>query len=170
MTRASPARPISSRSRSTAPEVVVIGVGNCLRGDDAAGIAVARLVGAAAPAGVEVLESDGEPAGLVDAWQGARTAFVIDAVSSGAAPGSLRWFDASTSPLPVALGSSSTHGLGIADAVELGRALSRLPERIVVFCIEGDDFSWHEGISPAVARALPAAADAVLGELGATSA
>jgi len=46
----------------------VIGVGNPWRGDDAAGLAVARLLRGTVSPEVEVLEREGEPTGLVDAW------------------------------------------------------------------------------------------------------
>ncbi len=49
---------------------------------------------------------------------------------------------------------SSTHSFGVAEAVELARALGRLPARIVVFGIEGRDFAQGEGLSPDVDAAV----------------
>jgi hydrogenase maturation protease len=55
------------------------GIGNADRGDDAAGLAVARLVRAAAPAGVTVLELDGDQLELLDARDGAAEVYLVDA-------------------------------------------------------------------------------------------
>jgi hydrogenase maturation protease len=148
-------------------EVLVIGVGNALRGDDAAGLAVARHVRAAAPAGITVLEHGGEPASLLELWRDAHAAVVVDAIDSGVAPGTVRRIDARRAPLPVALGSASTHGIGVAEAIELGRALDRLPDRLVLFCVEGEDFGPHPGLVPEVERALGAVAEAVAAEAAA---
>ena len=142
----------------------MIGVGNALRGDDAAGLAVARQVRATAPAWITVLEHSGEPASLLELLRDARAAVVVDAIASGMAPGTVRRIDARRAPLPAALGSASTHGIGVAEAIELGRALDRLPDRLVLFCVEGEDFGHQQGVGPEVERSLVAIAAAVTAE------
>ena len=82
------------------PRVRVIGIGNPLRGDDAVGLLVARRVRELAGPEVEVMELEGEPSRLIDAWQGARLVVVVDAVKSGAAEGAVMRFDATAEPLP----------------------------------------------------------------------
>jgi hydrogenase maturation protease len=87
---------------------------------------------------------------------------VIDAVSSGAEPGTVHRFDASRTPLPASLRrASSTHALGLAEAIELGRALDRLPARVIVYGIEGERFEAGAALTPAVAAAVEAVAAAV---------
>ena len=73
---------------------IVIGVGNSVCGDDAAGVAVARRVRERAGDRVRVLEAAGEPATLIDAWDGARVAVLIDAARSGGPAGEVRRIDA----------------------------------------------------------------------------
>jgi hydrogenase maturation protease len=63
-------------------------------------------------------------------------------------------FDATDRPLPVELGSASTHALGLAAAIELARELGRLPRRLVVYGIEGERFELGEGLTPAVGDAV----------------
>ncbi len=147
----------------------VIGIGNPLRGDDAAGLLVARRVRDLAAPGVEVVELEGEPGRLIDAWEEAALVVVVDAVRSGGEEGSVVRFDATAGPLPAAVGASSTHALGLGDAVEIARALGRLPARLVVYGIEGARFEPGAGLSPAVAAAVDAAVDAVLSEREAVS-
>jgi hydrogenase maturation protease len=146
-------------------KVVVVGVGNAVRGDDAAGLAVAERVRRRAPRGVDVVECEQEPTRLLDAWGGADLALVVDASLSGAEPGTVRRFDAIAEHVPARTFRSSTHAFGIGDAVELGRALGRLPERVVVYGIEGDDFALGSGLSARVVSAVDEVAEAVLAEL-----
>jgi hydrogenase maturation protease len=141
--------------------VILIGVGNAWRGDDGAGLAVARRVRDLSPAGVEVREVEGDATALVEAWSGAARVVVVDAAESGAPPGTVRRFDAASQPLPVRGLRSSTHAFGVADAVELARALGRLPQRLDVYAIEGASFAAGERLSPAVERAVAELATAL---------
>ena len=151
---------------STAPErVVVIGVGNALGGDDAAGLLVARRVRERI-AGIDVVEHEGDSTGLVELLDGAGGAVIVDALRSGSPPGTVRRFDAGAAPLPVRLrGSTSTHAVGLADAIELARTLGRLPARLVVIGIEGERFTAGAAHTPAVEGGIAAATAAVLAEL-----
>ena len=60
-----------------------------------------------------------------------------------------------SSPLPVDLfGSSSTHALGVAEAIEIARSLGRLPKQVRVYGIEGASFDYGRGLSPEVEKAV----------------
>ncbi len=142
--------------------VAVVGIGNEWRRDDAAGLVVARLL--RGMPGVAVIESEGEPIGLLDAWGDADAVILVDAVSSGAEPGTVHRIDAASSRLPSELGSS-THTVSLGEAVELARALHRLPANAVVYGIEGEDFTAGEGLTPRVERAAREVAAAVRREL-----
>ncbi len=144
----------------------LIGVGNHYRSDDAAGLEVARRLRATNPPGCRILEEGGEPTSLIGAWALVKEALVIDAVASGAPPGTLHRFDASAGPLPVELFKGSTHSLGVADAVELARELGRLPPRLAVYGIEGESFETGEGLSPAVEATVNALVAELHAELG----
>ncbi|MBU1227154.1 MAG: hydrogenase maturation protease [Actinobacteria bacterium] len=145
--------------------VVVIGVGNPDRGDDAAGRRVAAALRGAVPGGVVVMESDGDPAAIMDAWSGADLAVVVDAMVSGSVAGTVRRFDATATPLPHSVNLASTHGMGAAEAIELARSLERLPLRLLVYGIEGTDFHPGHEMSPAVADAVEVARGMVLAEV-----
>ena len=60
----------------------------------------------------------------------------------------------------------STHAFGLAEAVELARALGRLPPRLIVYGIEGKSFEAGVGLSPEVGAAVQEVVERVLGELG----
>jgi hydrogenase maturation protease len=130
----------------------VIGLGNALRGDDAVGLVVAQRVRELLP-GADVLELSGEPAELLEALgDGVERVVLIDAVTSGAPPGTVHRLDASEAALVVEA-NTTTHGLGLAETIELGRALERLPSRLLVLGVEGRSFELGAPLSPDVARA-----------------
>ena len=86
---------------------------------------------------------------------------MADAVSSGAEPGFVHRFDAGAAPLPAGLAGPSTHALGLPEAVELARALGRLPERLLVFGIEGARFEAGSRALPQVERAAGEVAEEI---------
>jgi hydrogenase maturation protease len=146
--------------------VVMIGVGNALRGDDGAGLAVARAVrDRARPGALTVRELGGDPVALLDAWQGHHAVIVADTMRSGAAPGTIRRVDAGRDALPHRRGrASSTHGIGLEEIIELGRTLGRLPAVLIIYGIEGARFATGTGLSAAVEAAVPELAQMVLAE------
>lgn len=151
---------------STKSAIVVIGMGNPLRRDDGVGVSVARQVKARVEPAVEVRTQTGGGLGLMDAWQGMSAAVVVDAVSCGAPPGTVSRFDARARPLPERLeATGSTHDLGLGRAVELARAMDRLPDRLVVIGVEGGDFGLGSGLSGPVEAAVDRAVDAVVREV-----
>lgn len=146
-------------------KVRILGVGNDSRGDDGAGLVVARALRTVdLPTNVEVREVDGEAMALLDAFQGADAVIVVDAVASGASPGTLHRFDARGHKLKSELFAGSTHAFGVAQAVELARALALLPERLIVIGIEGGDFTLGAPVTPAVTTALPDAVRGIVDE------
>ena len=145
-------------------ETVVIGIGNPFRSDDGIGPAVAAQIQRRRLPGVRVVISGGEAAGLLEAWAGARLAVIVDAIRRvPSSPGRLHRLLASQ--LETGGPAASSHGLGVPDALRLGRVLERLPRRIVIFAVEGADTGPGTGLSDAVAAALPEVVAAVMAEL-----
>lgn len=139
---------------------LVVGIGHDDRGDDAAGPLTVRLLacawGGRPPPHVAVRAWRGDPLGLIDAWSGVERLVLVDAVVSGAAPGTVRRFGVDA---PFATGGgASTHGVGLADALTLARTLDRLPPAVEVWGIEGAEFGAGAPPGPAVARAAAALA------------
>lgn len=133
---------------------IVLGIGNPDRGDDAAGREAARRLRGCLPGDVEILEHDGEATALLHLFEDADQAYIIDACRSGAAAGTVRRFDAASEPLPEIELAVSTHGFGLAAAIELARNLGQLPPRCLVYAIEGVAFEVGAGLSAPVAAAV----------------
>jgi hydrogenase maturation protease len=140
--------------------VLVVGVGQRDRGDDAVGPAVAERAAGLLPPEVTVVER-AEPTGLIGTWAGAGLVVIADAVRSGQRPGTVHVLHACHGPLPLGTGADSTHGLGLAEVIELGRTLGRLPPELVVIGVEAQQFQLGEPMSPRVAAAVELAAKAV---------
>ncbi|HEX9039592.1 MAG TPA: hydrogenase maturation protease [Trebonia sp.] len=143
---------------------LVIGIGNPDRGDDAVGLAVARQVRAAAPAGVTVMELDGDQIALLDAWGSDSDVYVVDATCSGAEPGRVFRFDAAT-PLGGHFSGRGTHLFSLAEVIELARALHQLPARLTGFGIEGAAYELGTPLSAAAEDAARTVAEQILREL-----
>ncbi len=140
---------------SKAP-IKVIGVGNDWRGDDAAGLLVARSLRQELPPEVEICESPESASTLQDLWQDAAGVIVVDAVVSGGSPGTIYRFDAHApgATFPVSH-SPSTHGWGLSEALAMGKVFQNFPPRLIIYGIEGKNFTLVKEVSPAVAAAIP---------------
>lgn len=137
------------------PLKLIIGIGNRARGDDAAGLEVARRLMTHPLHGWEIRATDGEPTKLMEMWSGRESVIAVDAVVTGIAPvGTVHQWDASETPLPTCGNISSSHALGLSEAIELARVLNQLPPKVRVIGIEGTSYEMSENISPAVEKAI----------------
>ncbi len=141
---------------ATAPQTgrLIIGIGNRDRGDDAVGRIVAERLRACRLAGIEILDESGEAANLLGRFESAETIYVVDAAASGAPPGTIRRFDVASAALPQKISAVSTHGFGLAEAIEIARALKRLPRRCIVYTVEIQACDPGAPLTSAVAAAV----------------
>lgn len=146
------------------PRVLVIGMGNRQRGDDAVGLLVAEAVGSAAPPGVAVHCHEGDGADLLEIWEGVPCVIVVDAMQAGDSPGSVRRFEAHDTPLAADSFHYSSHAFGLAEGIETARAIEMLPKTVLVYGIEGVHFQGGASCSPRVEGVIPSLTDRILGE------
>ena len=144
---------------------LVIGIGNAYRGDDGVGIAVARHLKERAPRDLEILEATGECTSLMEYWKDAKVVILVDALQSGTRPGKISRFCTQSQRFPTRFSRHSTHALGIGEAIELARAMNRLPPCLTIYGIEGKDFQAGFGLSPEVAAAVGKVADCILEDI-----
>jgi hydrogenase maturation protease len=150
-------------------QILIIGIGNAYRSDDGAGLAAAAELTRLGPSGVEILQSCGDGTSLIDAWHGRKHVVLVDATCSGATPGTIHRIETNTEPLPASFSHHSTHSVNLAEAVELARVLNRLPERLTVLGIEGENFSSGTALSPAVRSAVEKVVRLICEELACTN-
>jgi hydrogenase maturation protease len=148
---------------------LVLGIGQSLRGDDAAGLEAVRLwqirfPGSAARVRVEIQELPG--VGLLDLLEGMGGAVIVDAVKSKAPVGTLMLLGheklVSFEP-----GTGSAHGWGVAETLHLGYQI--YPEfvncQITLIGIVGGQFDMGEALSPKVRKVMPEAAQLIENEV-----
>jgi hydrogenase maturation protease len=134
--------------------ILIIGVGNAYRGDDAVGLRIAQDIKKKSPDHVNVIEQSGDGISLMDSWKDSDAVILIDAVHSGAQPGTIHRFDVHTQTIPTKFFHYSTHAFGVAEAIELARALKQLPQNLIVYGIEGKCFEAGIGLSLEVEKAV----------------
>jgi hydrogenase maturation protease len=85
---------------------------------------------------------------------------VIDAAAPAGHPGRITDVDASTHGL-VTPSAASTHAVDVGVAIELARALERMPSELSVVGIEGASFGFGDDLNPAVRRAAIAVTEQI---------
>jgi hydrogenase maturation protease len=143
-------------------DVLILGIGNDDRGDDAVGRIIARRLKEHRLDRCTVFEQNGDGSMLMEAWNGRDTVILVDAVSSGTAPGTVCRFEAHVQPVPAFLFRRSTHAFGPAEAIELARAMNRLPPRLIMYGIEGKSFDLGAGLSLEAEKAVQRVVDRVI--------
>ena len=146
------------------PEIRIIGIGNAYRSDDGAGLAVAQRVREKLAGGAVIIEQSGDGAELLELWKGAATVILVDAVHSNATPGTIHRLDAAAAEIPRRMFRYSTHGFGVAEAVEMARALKQFPAHLIVYGIEGKNFATGAALSPEVEQAAAEVAMRIVDE------
>jgi hydrogenase maturation protease len=116
-------------------------------------------------AGIRVLESRDASVTLIDEWMGASTVFLIDAVVSGAAAGTIHRLAVGAQPLSQRMSCHSSHAFGLKEIIELARALNRLPRNLIVYGIEGKNFAEGSAPSPEVITSAADVGARVLSEV-----
>ncbi len=146
---------------------LVVGLGSAGRGDDAVGPIVASgVAGLGLPCVDVIVHTD--PTGLIEAWSAYTAVVVVDAVHTGTAPGTVmvveagKDVDAPTDQAWARSGRGGTPVLGLVSAIELGRALGLVPERLVLVGVEAERTGPGVGLSPRVLAALDRVQEAVV--------
>ena len=142
--------------------MIVIGVGNRDRGDDAVGPCVVDRLGDS----VTCYESDGDPSVLITLFGSDSDIVIVDATVTGRPAGTVSVTELPlSSPLTGSLPLTqrgSTHGFGVIEALELARILGEQPARVTVIGIEVEEFGHHNVLTESAQRAVDAATDLVM--------
>lgn len=142
----------------------IIGIGNPMRGDDGAGAAVVAHLRAD---DIPAFAFDGDGAELMEMWVGQPRVILVDAAMSGGKAGTLHRFDAHLTELPRNFFRHSTHQFGVAEAVEMARTLDRLPGEMIIYAIEGADFTLGGPLSPDVEQGVLQAVEHIKSDIDA---
>ncbi len=148
-----------------AGRIKIIAVGNPLRGDDGVGPAVLeRLRETRLPENVELIDSGSDPLDVVRHIMDAERAIVIDAAGMNREPGHIELLKPEDLRLAVNGGLCSTHGYGLAEGLELARAVGFRTD-VLIIGIQPENVSPRDGLSTSVASRIPDVINLVLEEV-----
>lgn len=136
-----------------AHRILIIGIGSPV-GDDRAGLVAAERLRHEASLGPQVAIESAERAGLrlIDLWSRDDRVILLDAVHTGAPPGSVLRLRAEQ--IEATRRPWSSHGIGPAEAIALARELDRLPASLVLYGVEIAVPPNGLALSPGVEEAL----------------
>ncbi len=151
---------------ATSGRIVVIGVGNLLKGDDGFGVRVIEALGGEdLPEGVECIDGGTGGPTLMVHFEDARALILIDAVDLGAEPGILRTFSLDEVTETQSGTPFSLHDLGVMPMLRLARKLQRCPPVVRFVGVQPERFDQGDRLTPVVKAAVPKAVDMVMQEL-----
>ena len=139
----------------TRRRLLVIGVGNRDRGDDAVGPIVCDRIALLGLPDVDTLVFEGSVLDLPIHWSVNDRVVIVDAAEPAGEPGRISTVDGLAMRL-VTPGTVSTHTIDVSAAIELARALDRLPSALSIIGIEGAEFEFAAPLTPDVERAAQA--------------
>jgi hydrogenase maturation protease len=140
--------------------LLVVGCGNELAADDSAGVEIVRRLQERGDTGCQVRAAACIGTELLDVFPTVDVILFVDAVASGAPPGTLHLV-----PLPSwdvemrAIASLSCHGWGLTETLELAQTLRRPIPRLMLLGVEAGSVRWGAPRSAAVEQAIAAAVD-----------
>lgn len=146
------------------PNLLIVGVGNEYRGDDAVGILAARELRRCLTTEARIIENSCAGPDLLEIWKGHKAVIIIDAVQSGAPAGTIHRFDARAHTMPPHFCHCSSHALGLADAIELARVMDWLPANLILYGIEKNECADGSMLSAEVVQAIPSLISRVCAE------
>jgi hydrogenase maturation protease len=148
------------------PSVLLLGLGNPLRGDDGIGPRVIEALNRRGlPEGVTALDAGTGGLDLLQVLEGWERAIIIDAADVGREPGQFVHFAPGEARLIGAEDVSSLHNAGLAEVLALADAIGHPLPEMVIFGVQPAKIGWGEGLSEAVEATLADLVDEVLEEV-----
>lgn len=144
-------------------EIIIVGVGNPYRGDDGAGWAVIDGLKKRLNSNIELLKQKGDIAEIIDIFSTHPCVYLVDACSSQAVH-SWQRIDVLVQPIQEKHSLTSTHGFSIAQAVSLAKNLGQLPNKLILYAINGDHYAMSDVLSPSVKQSIDHVINEILNE------
>ncbi|MBK8201711.1 MAG: hydrogenase maturation protease [Bdellovibrionales bacterium] len=137
---------------------VLLCLANPNRGDDAFAWIVADQLISGGETFFSVIKSSGDITDLLDIFSSHRKVIVLDAMETDDLVPIKKW-NAKEDLLPASLSGTSSHVLGVGQAIELSRALDKMPDELIVVGVKGVNFQMGEELSPEMRSMIPEVID-----------
>jgi hydrogenase maturation protease len=151
-------------------QVLILGLGNPLLGDDGIGVRIIEEVkGLALPDGVTAIEGGTAGLDLIRLMEGYQRVIVVDAADLGHPPGDVVRFTPSDVRFHTADAPLSPHQIGLGEVLALAEALQVAPAELVIIGIQPSRIEAGLGLSPEVEGAIHKIIEIILDELKAAN-
>jgi len=134
--------------------ILVIGIGNEFRGDDAAGLIAAEILREKNINGVTIRTNNKDGSALLLLWEGYEDVILIDAVSAGQTPGTVHSIDMHNTEYEEKAFRTSGHAFSVFETVKLAGYINKVPSRLMLYGIEGTDFETGQSPTSAVLKGI----------------
>ena len=134
--------------------MTVIGIGNLLRADDGVGIRIVEKLKEERP-DIEAVDLSTAELGILDHIRGREKVIIVDAITTGAEPGTIHRIDPGNLDTDAFLRS---HSLNLSGVLRLGAHLypDEFPKKIIILAVEaGDITSFSTKLTAGVESAIP---------------
>lgn len=140
---------------STIPRIAVVGLSGTHHHDDNVGVEVARRLSNRCPDELDIVELKGNALELENVMKDHDWVILVDSSYTGSEPGRIYRLDSHEYPgcadwFP----HFSTHTSWIFESVNLATSLGEMPSKLLLFGIEGKDYSEGDGLSPEVENSI----------------
>lgn len=102
---------------------------------------------------------------MIETWQGFSGVYLFDAVMAQQAVGTIYRLDGDADIIPSDFFKYSSHAFSLAEAVHMAGVLDKLPPRLVIYGIEGENYDHGDSLTAAVDAAVDTVVQRVLGEI-----
>ena len=146
--------------------ILVLGLGNVLLTDEAAGVRVSERVATLPEAetlGLRTLDGGTMGLTLMVEMEDAAAMVIIDSAYLGAEPGTIEVFEGAEMDHFLRTRGRNPHDIGLDDVMDGLRLRGAVPERRALVGIQPENLTVGEEMTPSVAAAVPRAAEAVVG-------
>jgi len=146
-------------------QIALLGLGNLMRTDDAVGMLTLQTLAESGllPPDVRVIEGGTLGLDLLDSLRSISHLLALDAVDTGATPGTLKRFEGQeVDDLPV---SKSVHLLGFSDLMGALRLIDAAPAEVVLLGVQPASTDWGTLLSPEVDLTLQPLMQSALAQL-----
>ncbi len=146
--------------------VIVLGVGNILLGDEGVGVRVVEELGKLEmPENVELVDGATLGLDLLPVIDRADRLIIIDVVKAGSEPGTIFKFTPQDLEVPSEPGRMSLHQVSLLEVLAMAEMLSGRTPQTIIFGVEPKEIDWGREISPEIANKIPALIELVIAEI-----
>ena len=147
-------------------KIVILGIGNPLKGDDGAGVRVVEALHRLPfPPVVECLDGGTGGPTLMVHFEGAAALIVVDCANLGEPPGAVRAFSLDEAADDQGQPRFSLHEAGLLPMLTLARQAGTPPPVVRIVAVQSHRFDLGDELSPAVGAAVPRAVELVIDEV-----